>query len=49
MALQIVIIGAEIVGAATALELLRDGHRVSIVEPNEPGGEQAASLAMAPG
>lgn len=44
MALQIVIIGAGIVGAATALELLRDGHRVTIVEPNEPGGEQAASF-----
>lgn len=44
MALQIVIIGAGIVGAATALELLRDGHRVTIVEPNQPGGEQAASF-----
>lgn len=44
MALQIVIIGAGIVGAATALELLRDGHRVSIVEPNQPGGEHAASF-----
>ncbi len=40
---HVVIIGAGIVGAATALELLRDGHRVTILEPGEPGGEQAAS------
>jgi D-amino-acid dehydrogenase len=40
---HIVIIGAGIVGAASALELLRDGHKVTIVEPGEPGGEQAAS------
>jgi D-amino-acid dehydrogenase len=32
-----------VVGAATAIELQRDGHRVTIVEPGEPGGEQAAS------
>lgn len=40
---QVVVIGAGIVGAATAVELLRDGHRVTILEPGEPGGEQAAS------
>ena len=40
---HIAVIGAGIVGAATALELLRDGHQVSIIEPGEPGGEQAAS------
>jgi D-amino-acid dehydrogenase len=40
---HVVVIGAGIVGAATAIELLRDGHRVTIVEPGEPGGEQAAS------
>lgn len=40
---HIVVVGAGIVGAATALELLRDGHRVTIVEPGPPGGEQAAS------
>jgi D-amino-acid dehydrogenase len=38
-----VVIGAGIVGAATALELQRDGIRVTIVEPGDPGGEQAAS------
>ncbi len=41
--LHVVVIGAGIVGAATAVELLRDGHRVTIVEPGAPGGEQAAS------
>ncbi len=41
--MHVVVIGAGIVGAATAVELLRDGHRVTIVEPGEPGGEQAAS------
>jgi len=40
---HVVVIGAGIIGAATALELLRDGHRVTILEPGEPGGEQAAS------
>jgi D-amino-acid dehydrogenase len=40
---HVVVIGAGIVGAACALELLRDGNRVTIVEPGEPGGEQAAS------
>ena len=41
--MHVVVIGAGIVGAACALELLRDGHRVTIVEPGDPGGEQAAS------
>jgi len=41
--MHVVVIGAGIVGAATTLELLRDGHRVTIVEPGDPGGEQAAS------
>jgi D-amino-acid dehydrogenase len=40
---HVVVIGAGVVGAATAIELQRDGHRVTIVEPGEPGGEQAAS------
>ncbi len=40
---HVVVIGAGIVGAASAIELLRDGHRVTIVEPGEPGGEHAAS------
>ncbi len=41
--MHVVVIGAGIVGAATALELQRDGHQVTIVEPGDPGGEQAAS------
>ncbi|MBR0826496.1 FAD-binding oxidoreductase [Bradyrhizobium manausense] len=44
MSLHVAVIGAGIVGAATALELQRDGHRVTIIEPGEPGGEQAASF-----
>ena len=40
---HVVVIGAGIVGAATAVELLRDGQRVTILEPGEPGGEQGAS------
>ncbi|SCZ05818.1 NAD(P)/FAD-dependent oxidoreductase [Microvirga guangxiensis] len=43
MSLHIVVIGAGIVGAASALELMREGHRVTILEPGEPGHEQAAS------
>ncbi len=43
MTLHVVVVGAGIVGAACAIELLRDGHRVTVVEPDEPGGEQAAS------
>lgn len=43
MSLHVAVIGAGIVGAATALELQRDGHRVTLIEPGPPGGEQAAS------
>lgn len=41
---HIVVIGGGIVGVCTALALLKDGHRVTILEPQEPGGEQAASF-----
>ncbi|MFM7849069.1 MAG: FAD-dependent oxidoreductase, partial [Rubrivivax sp.] len=40
----VAVIGAGIVGAMVALALLRDGHRVTLIEPGEPGGEQAASF-----
>jgi D-amino-acid dehydrogenase len=40
---HVVVIGAGIVGAASAVELLHDGHKVTIIEPGDPGGEQAAS------
>jgi D-amino-acid dehydrogenase len=43
MARHVAVIGAGIVGAACAVELVRDGHKVTIIEPGEPGGEQAAS------
>ncbi|HEY4250465.1 MAG TPA: FAD-dependent oxidoreductase, partial [Roseomonas sp.] len=47
MTRHIAVIGAGITGAATAVELLRDGHRVTILEPAAPGGEQAASYGNA--
>ncbi|MEA2733263.1 MAG: D-amino-acid dehydrogenase [Acetobacteraceae bacterium] len=40
---RVVVIGGGVVGLACAIELLRDGHGVTIVEPGSPGGEQAAS------
>jgi D-amino-acid dehydrogenase len=40
---RVVVIGGGVVGLACAIELLRDGHAVTIVEPGTPGGEQAAS------
>jgi D-amino-acid dehydrogenase len=43
MTQHVAIIGAGIVGAATALEALSAGFRVTLIEPGEPGGEQAAS------
>jgi len=41
--IRLVVIGGGVVGLACAIELLRDGHAVTIVEPGQPGGEQAAS------
>jgi D-amino-acid dehydrogenase len=41
--MHVAVIGAGIIGAATALELLDHGHRVSIIEPEQPGGRHAAS------
>lgn len=43
MSTHVVVIGAGIVGAATALAALHEGFRVTILEPGDPGGEQAAS------
>lgn len=42
--LHAAVIGAGIVGAATALALLREGHRVTLIDPDPPGGPQAASF-----
>ncbi|PVE20455.1 hypothetical protein DC522_32260 [Microvirga sp. KLBC 81] len=43
MSLHVVVIGAGIVGASTAVQLRREGYEVTILEPGEPGREQAAS------
>jgi len=40
---HVVVIGAGIIGACSALEALRRGFRVTLLEPGEPGGEQSAS------
>ncbi|MFT4192962.1 MAG: FAD-dependent oxidoreductase, partial [Comamonas sp.] len=40
---HVVVIGAGAVGAACALEALRGGHSVTLLDPGEPGGPQAAS------
>jgi D-amino-acid dehydrogenase len=44
---HVVVIGAGAIGTISAIELLRDGHRVTIIEPATPGGEQAASYGNA--
>src|SRR3546814_18294485 len=44
---HVVIIGTGAVGAISALEALRRGFRVTLLEPGEPGGEQAASYGNA--
>ena len=43
MTRHVAIIGAGIVGACSAIEALRLGFRVTIIDPAEPGGEQSAS------
>ncbi|MCR0985482.1 NAD(P)/FAD-dependent oxidoreductase [Roseomonas populi] len=40
---HLVVIGAGILGACTALHALDRGFRVTLIDPGEPGGEQAAS------
>lgn len=40
---NIVVIGSGIVGACSALELVRDGHQVTLLDIGEAGGRQAAS------
>jgi D-amino-acid dehydrogenase len=44
---RVAVIGAGAIGIISAIELLRDGHRVTIIEPATPGGEQAASYGNA--
>jgi len=40
---RVAVIGAGIVGICCAIELLRDGHEVTLIEPGESGGTQSAS------
>ena len=44
---HIAIIGAGAVGVISTIEALRDGHRVTLIDPGEPGGTQAASYGNA--
>jgi D-amino-acid dehydrogenase len=44
---QIAIIGAGAVGVISAIEALREGHRVTLIDAGEPGGTQAASYGNA--
>ncbi|GAB1575618.1 NAD(P)/FAD-dependent oxidoreductase [Bordetella petrii] len=44
---HVVVIGAGAVGAATAVQALNAGLRVTLVESGEPGGRQAASYGNA--
>ncbi|MGU7771647.1 NAD(P)/FAD-dependent oxidoreductase [Burkholderia sp. MR1-5-21] len=43
MSKRVAVIGAGIVGSCIALELVEQGYRVTLVEPNEAGGPHAAS------
>jgi D-amino-acid dehydrogenase len=40
---RVVVIGGGVVGIVSAIELLRDGHPVTVLDPGEPGGQQSAS------
>ncbi|MBS0644791.1 MAG: FAD-dependent oxidoreductase, partial [Proteobacteria bacterium] len=40
---HVAVIGGGIVGLASTIALLRDGHQVTLIEPGDPGGEQSAS------
>ena len=44
---HVAIIGAGAIGVISAIEAVRDGHRVTLIESAEPGGTQAASYGNA--
>lgn len=44
---HVAVIGCGAVGAACAIELLRAGHRVTVIEQADPGGDQSASYGNA--
>lgn len=44
MTLRVAVVGAGIIGVSCAIELQRDGCEVTLLEPGEPGGEQATSF-----
>ncbi|MCX8998356.1 FAD-dependent oxidoreductase [Rhizobiaceae bacterium BDR2-2] len=47
MSRHIAVIGSGAIGSVSAIELLRAGHRVTVIEPEAAGGEQAASYGNA--
>lgn len=47
MKADVVVIGAGLIGAHTAVQLVERGLRVMLVDPASPGGEQAASYGNA--
>ena len=46
-ACHVAIIGSGAVGVISAIEALRSGHRVTVIDPGPPGGAQAASYGNA--
>ncbi len=46
---HVAIIGAGAVGVISAIEALRDGHRVTLIDPGEPGGSRPRATAMPAG
>ncbi|WP_353655618.1 NAD(P)/FAD-dependent oxidoreductase [Variovorax gracilis] len=44
---HVVVIGAGAVGCVSAIEALRAGHKVTLVDPSEPGAEHATSYGNA--
>ncbi len=44
---RVAVIGSGAVGVISAIEALRDGHKVTLIDPSPPGGKQAASYGNA--